>query len=308
MNLQQLKIVRETVRQDFNLTAVAEALYTSQPGVSRHIRDLEDELGVELFLRRGKRLLGLSEPGKELLVLVERMLIDANNIKRLADQYSQVDIGQMTIVTTHTQARYSLPPIVNQFRSLYPKVHLHLHQGSPSEINQMLLDGHADIGIATEVLGNENDLIALPFYNWRHCVVVNRDHPLAGLAQPTLKDVATYPIITYHEGFTGRLKVDQAFQNAGLSPEIAISALDADVIKTYVDLGLGVGVIASMAFNPDNDRSLKVLELSDEFPLNTTCIAVRKGNYLRSYANKFIELCNPELGERKLKELLQNPE
>lgn len=308
MNLQQLKIVRETVRQDFNLTAVAEALYTSQPGVSRHIRDLEDELGVELFLRRGKRLLGLSEPGKELLVLVERMLIDANNIKRLADQYSQVDIGQLTIVTTHTQARYSLPPIVNQFRSLYPKVHLHLHQGSPSEINQMLLDGHADIGIATEVLGNENDLIALPFYSWRHCVVVNRDHPLAALTQPTLKDVANYPIITYHEGFTGRLKVDQAFEKAGLSPEIAISALDADVIKTYVDLGLGVGVIASMAFNPDNDRSLKVLELSDEFPLNTTCIAVRKGNYLRSYANKFIELCNPELGERKLKELLQNPE
>lgn len=308
MNLQQLKIVRETVRQDFNLTAVAEALYTSQPGVSRHIRDLEDELGVELFLRRGKRLLGLSEPGKELLVLVERMLIDANNIKRLADQYSQVDIGQLTIVTTHTQARYSLPPIVNQFRSLYPKVHLHLHQGSPSEINQMLLDGQADIGIATEVLGNENDLIALPFYSWRHCVVVNRDHPLAALTHPTLKDVADYPVITYHEGFTGRLKVDQAFEKAGLNPEIAISALDADVIKTYVDLGLGVGVIASMAFNPDNDRTLKVLELSDEFPLNTTCIAVRKGNYLRSYANKFIELCNSELGERKLKELLQNPE
>ena len=308
MNLQQLKIVRETVRQDFNLTAVAEALYTSQPGVSRHIRDLEDELGVELFLRRGKRLLGLSEPGKELLVLVERMLIDANNIKRLADQYSQVDVGQLTIVTTHTQARYSLPPIVNQFRALYPKVHLHLHQGSPSEINQMLLDGHADIGIATEVLGNEHDLIALPFYSWRHCVVVNRDHPLAALEKPMLKDVASYPIITYHEGFTGRVKVDQAFEKAGLNPEIAISALDADVIKTYVDLGLGVGVIASMAFNKDTDRSLKVLELSEEFPVNTTCIAVRKGNYLRSYANKFIELCNPELGERKLKEYLQNPD
>ncbi|MFN4328743.1 MAG: CysB family HTH-type transcriptional regulator [Limnobacter sp.] len=304
MNFQQLRIIRETVRQGYNLTEVANSLYTSQPGVSKHIRDLEEELGVELFIRKGKRLIGLTEPGKELLVVVERMLLDARNIKNLADQYSSRDVGLLTVVTTHTQARYSLPTVVSAFKSAFPKVHLRMHQGSPREITQMLLDGQADIGIATEVLAHMDDLISFPYYQWRHSVVVKNDHPLLKLKAPTLADVAEYPIITYQEGFTGRIKIDETFQAQGLSPDIAISALDSDVIKTYVELGLGVGIIASMAYNPAKDNGLTLLDLGDVFPLNTTSIAVRKGHYLRSFACTFIELCNPDMTEERLQSLL----
>lgn len=292
MNFQQLRIVRETVRQNFNLTTVAESLYTSQPGVSRHIKDLEEELGIEIFVRRGKRILGLTKPGEELLVIVERMLLDAANLKRLAEQYSQQDIGQLTVVTTHTQARYSLPPIVDAFRAKYPRVHLRLHQGSPVEIRQMLLDGEADIGVATEALADEEDLIHYPFYSWRHCAVVSVNHPLAAKDRVSLTELAEYPIITYQEGFTGRQKVDEVFRLAGLAPDIAISALDADVIKTYAELGLGIGIIASMAFNPQKDSALKVLETEEDFPLNTTSIAVREGHFLRAYAKDFIRMAD----------------
>lgn len=304
MNFQQLRIIRETVRQGYNLTEVANTLYTSQPGVSKHIRDLEEELGVELFVRKGKRLLGLTPPGKELLVIVERMLLDAKNIKNLAEQYSSLDVGQLTVVTTHTQARYSLPQVVSEFKRLFPKVHLRLHQGSPKEIHQMLLDGQADIGIATEILANVEDFIAFPYYEWKHQVVVKQGHPLLALAQPTLADVAEYPIVTYQEGFTGRIKIDETFAQFGLSPDIAISALDSDVIKTYVDLGLGVGIIAGMAYHAVKDVGLSLLALDNPFPMNTTSIAVRKGHYLRSFAHKFISLCNPALSDAHLKTVL----
>jgi LysR family transcriptional regulator, cys regulon transcriptional activator len=300
MNFQQLRIIRETVRQGYNLTEVANSLYTSQPGVSKHIRDLEEELGVELFIRKGKRLMGLTDPGKELLVLVERMLLDAKNIKNLAEQYSSRDVGQLTVVTTHTQARYSLPTVVNEFKKIFPKVHLRMHQGSPKEINQMLLDGQADIGIATEVLGNVDDLVSFPYYQWKHQVVVQQGHPLLKLAKPTLQDVAEYPIVTYQEGFTGRIKIDETFRKLGLTLDVAISALDADVIKTYVELGLGVGIIASMAYNPVKDTGLAVLDIESDLPTNTTSIAIRKGHYLRSFAYKFIELCNADLTEARL--------
>lgn len=304
MNFQQLRIVRETVRQGYNLTEVANTLYTSQPGVSKHIRDLEEELGVELFVRRGKRLLGLTDPGKELLVLVERMLLDAKNIKNLADQFSSRDVGQLTVVTTHTQARYSLPKVVSEFKRLFPKVHLRMHQGSPREITQMLLEGQADIGIATEVLSQVDDLACFPYYDWKHVVVVQKDHPLLERPKPTLQDIANYPIITYQEGFTGRIKIDETFKHLGLTPDIAISALDADVIKTYVELGLGVGIIASMAYNVDKDLGLTVLDHETAFPSNTTSIAIRKGHYLRSFGFKFIELCNSELDEARLQSSL----
>ncbi|MCK9984426.1 MAG: LysR family transcriptional regulator, cys regulon transcriptional activator [Azoarcus sp.] len=297
MNFQQLRIIRETVRRNFNLTEVANALFTSQSGVSKHIKDLEDELGVELFVRKGKRLLGLTDPGRELVVMVERMLLDAGNIKRLAEQYSNRDEGRLTVVTTHTQARYALPQVVTEFKKAYPKVLLKLHQGSPEEIVSMLLDGQADIGIATEALSDVPELASFPYYSWHHSVIVPAGHPLESATPLTLEAIAEYPLITYHEGFTGRSIIDRAFAAAGLLPDVAMSAMDADVIKTYVELGLGVGIVASMAFQPGREGELRQLDSSHLFPANTTRIAVRRGHYLRGFAYRFIEMCSPTLGE-----------
>ncbi len=297
MNFQQLRIIREAARRDFNLTEVGNALFTSQSGVSKHIKDLEDELGVELFIRKGKRLLGLTDPGRELLEIVERILLDANNIKNLVEQYSQCDEGQLTVVATHTQARYALPQVVTEFKKEFPRVHLKLHQAGPGEIVSMLLSGEADIGVATEALGETDKLDSFPYYSWHHSVIVPAGHPLEKIGKLTLKDIAAYPLVTYHEGLTGRAKIDQSFADAGLAPEIAMSALDADVIKTYVELGLGIGIIASMAFNPAKDNDLRLLDCSHLFGENTTYIALRRGHYLRSFAYRFIELCSPALNE-----------
>lgn len=297
MNFQQLRIIRETVRCNYNLTDVANALFTSQSGVSKHIKDLEDELGIELFVRKGKRLLGLTEPGSELVQIVERMLLDAKNIKRLAEQFSNRDQGQLTIVTTHTQARYALPQVVTQFKQAFPKVHLVLHQASPTEIVSMLLAGEADIGIATEALEEEIELASFPYYSWHHAVIVPSGHPIEKIRPLTLEAIVEHPVITYHEGFTGRARIDQTFAKAGLAPDIVMSALDADVIKTYVELGLGIGIVASMAFNPARDSGLNLLDSAHLFETNTTRIAVRRGHYLRGYAYRFIELCEPALTE-----------
>jgi LysR family cys regulon transcriptional activator len=301
MNFQQLRIIRETVRRNYNLTEVGNALYTSQSGVSKHIKDLEDELGIELFIRKGKRLLGLTDPGKELLGIVERMLLDAKNIKQLAEQFSQSDKGQLTIATTHTQARYALPKVVSQFKKAFPKVHLALHQGSPNEIAEMLSDGRADIGIATEAISQIPELATFPYYSWHHAVIVPKGHPLEKLKKISLEDLAEHPIVTYHEGFTGRQIIDETFLKANITPDIVMSALDADVIKTYVELGLGIGIIASMAYQKDRDTQLTLLESSHLFSNNTTRIAIRKGHYLRGYAYKFIELCSKELTENDIK-------
>ncbi len=297
MNFQQLRIIREAVRCNFNLTEVGNALFTSQSGVSKHIKDLEDELGVELFVRRGKRLLDLTEPGRELLQIVERILLDANNIKNLVEQYSLRDEGQLTVVATHTQARYSLPPVITEFKRSFPKVHLKLHQASPNEIVAMLLSGEADIGMATEALADVTKLDSFPFYTWHHAVIVPVGHPLEQVQPLTLKALADYPIVTYHEGLTGRARIDQAFLEAGVAPDISMSALDSDVIKTYVELGLGIGIIASMAFNPAKDSALRQLKCEHLFGANTTYIALRRGHYLRSFAYRFIELCSPKLNE-----------
>jgi LysR family cys regulon transcriptional activator len=306
MNLQQLKIVIETAKQNFNLTEVANTLFTSQSGISKHIKDLEDELGIELFVRKGKRFLGLTDPGKELIHIAERMLLDAKNIKKLADQFSQSDHGQLTIATTHTQARYALPEVIRQFKNAFPKVHLAIHQGSPNEIVDMLKKGEADIGIATESISQIAELVTFPFYKWHHAIIVPKGHALENKKDVTLEEIVEYPLVTYHEGFTGRKSIDEAFLKRNLSPDIVISALDADVIKTYVELDLGIGIIASMAYQKDRDSKLSLIDSEHLFSNNTTHIAIRQGHYLRGYAYKFLELCSKDLNETKIKSAI-NP-
>ena len=305
MNLQQLRIIRETLRQDFNLTEVANALYTSQPGVSKHIKDLEDELGIEIFVRRGKRLLGLTEPGKELAAVVDRILLDTQNLRRLADQFASRETGHFVVATTHTQARYALPQIIKWFKTDYPRVHLALHQGSPSEIADLVVAGEADVGIATERLDKVPELVTFPFYRWHHALIVPYGHPLLQVETLTLETIGEYPIITYQEGFTGRTLIDKAFADAGVVPDIVLSAIDADVIKTYVELDLGVGIVASMAYDAIKDRNLVLISVPQLFPESTTRLAARRGIYLRSYALAFIEKVCPDIGEENLKAAIQ---
>lgn len=300
MNFQQLRIIRETARRRFNLTEVSAALFTSQSGVSKHIKDLEDELGVALFARKGKRLLGLTEPGKEVLKYAERILQEAENLQSVAASFSKQDEGRLVLATTHTQARYALPEIVRRFREEFPKVHLVMHQATPSEIATLLESDQADIGIATESLRNNESFATFPFYRWYHGVIVPAGHPLTKLKHLTLKAIAQYPIVTYHEGFTGRAMIDETFAKAGLTPEIAMVALDADVIKAYVALGMGVGIVASMAFDDDQDKHLKLLDASELFKENTTVLALRKGRFLRGYVKRFVTLCVRNLSEKEL--------
>lgn len=301
MNFQQLRIIRETVRRNFNLTDAAQALLTSQSGVSKHIRDLEEELGLEIFVRRGKRLLGLTEPGHEVVVVAERILLESENMMLLSQQFSKSDSGTLSIATTHTQARYMLPQIIARFKVAFPDVRLVLHQASPKEIAAILLEGSTDLGIATDALEDNPGILAFPYHRWSHGVVVPKDHPLATANSLTLDAVADYPIITYDEGLTGRTRIDKAFERAGLEPDIAMSALDADVIKAYVELGLGVGIIASMAFDTDRDQGLVLLNSSHLFEENVSSIAVRRGRFLRSYVYRFIELCAPEITEQSVR-------
>ncbi|MCF2133984.1 MULTISPECIES: CysB family HTH-type transcriptional regulator [Mycetohabitans] len=300
MNFQQLRFVREAVRQNMNLTEVANVLYTSQSGVSKQIKDLEDELGVDIFIRRGKRLTGLTEPGKAVHTLIERMLLDAENLRRVARQYADQDTGHLVVATTHTQARYSLPKIVHRFKAMYPKVHLALRQGSPHQIAQMVINGDADIGIATEGLDRYGEIVTFPGYSWHHTVVVRSEHPLATRPAVTLEDIADYPIITYDQDFTGRSHVDQAFVRAGVAPDVVLTAIDADVIKTYVELGLGVGIVAAMAYDPKRDSELVALDTQHLFEPSTTRVGLRKGAFLRAYAYRLIEMFAPHLTEAEV--------
>lgn len=306
MNFQQLRILRETVRQNFNLTTVASTLFTSQPGVSKHIKDLEDELGVEIFVRRGKRLLGLTEPGREVLTVVERILLDSQNVRHIAEQFASCETGSLTIATTHTQARYALPEVIKAFRAEFPRVRLALQQGSPREIAERLTAGEADIAIATERLTGVPEIATFPYYTWQHAIIVPLGHPLAALETVTLADIAEHPIVTYHEGFTGRANIDRRFADAGLTPDIVLSAIDADVIKTYVDIGLGIGIIASVAYDPDRDNRLVRLDTPDLFVPNTTLLGIRRGVYLRSYAYAFIQKLVPGLTEQKILQIQRN--
>ncbi len=295
MNFQQLRSVREAVRRGFNLTEVAAALHTSQPGVSRQIRELEDELGVTLFMRAGKRLTGLTEPGTSLLPIIERLLLDAENLRQVSRDFASHDAGPLSLAATHSQARYALPSAVKDFRQLFPQVTLSLHQGSPRQIAQMLISGEADIGIATEALTQYEQLITLPCYRWTHTVVAPPDHPLFDGQPLTLERLSRYPMVTYDEGYTGRSHIDEAFARAGIKPSIVLSAMDADVIKTYVELGMGVGIVASIAYDADRDRNLRALDAGHLFEVNMTRLAFRKGAFLRGYAYAFMETFAPPL-------------
>ena len=294
MNFQQLRSVRETVRCGFNLTEVAHTLHTSQPGVSRQIRELEDELGIALFVRAGKRLTGMTEPGAHVLPIIERILLDSNNLRQAGQEFVAQQSGTLSIAATHSQARYALPTAVQEFRLQFPNVKLHLHQGSPRQVAEMLLSGEADVGIATEALAQFDELLALPCYRWTHSVIVPPGHPL--LDGPlTLERLAAFPLITYDTGFTGRTHIDDAFAQRQLTPNIVLAAMDADVIKTYVELGMGVGLVASIAFEAERDTVLRALDAGALFGINLTRLAVRRGTYLRGYVYAFIESFAPTL-------------
>lgn len=301
MNFQQLKIIREAARCEFNLTEVANTLFTSQSGVSRHIRDLEDELGVEIFIRRGKRLLGMTEPGKALLTIAERILDEAGKVRRLADVFTNETSGILTIATTHTQARYSLPKVIKAFRQLYPNVRLELNQGSPQEIVTMLLAGEADIGIASEMLVNNSSLAAFPWFSWHHALLVPKGHELVQNQPVSLSTLSRYPLITYRQGITGRSRVDRAFQAAGLKPDIVLSAQDSDVVKTYVKLGLGVGILADQACETEENEELEHLDATHLFDASTVWLGLKRGQLQRNYVWQFLELCNANLSLEEIK-------
>lgn len=294
MTLQQLRILRQAVLSGFSLSKAAQVLFTSQSGVSRHIIDLELELGVPLFNRKGKRILGLTDAGREVYRFTERIVQETENLDTFIQALIHQDEGELTLATTHTQARYALPEIINSFRLIYPKVRLAMIQAAPPEIAELVRSGRAQIGIATESLGEDNDFETFPFYAWYHGVIVPRTHPLAKEPGLTLVRLAQYPILTYMQGFTGRPKIDLAFAQLGLQPQIVLSALDADVIKTYVAMGFGVGIVASMAFDEDLDTQLLMLDASHLFPRNTTVLATRKGSFRPNFVSRFIALCNRE--------------
>jgi LysR family transcriptional regulator, cys regulon transcriptional activator len=292
LNFQQLRSVREAVRQGFNLTTVAQTLHTSQPGVSRQIRELEDELGIEIFGRAGKRLTGLTPPGATVLPIIERLLQEADNLRRAGDDFASAGRGVLTIAATHSQARYTLPPAVRDFSALHPEVLLRMHQGSPKQVAEMLMAGEADIGVATEALADYPALVALPSYQWTHSVIVPVGHALAEDARRgvmlTLERLSELPIITYETGFTGRSHIDAAFARKGLSFNLVLSAMDADVIKTYVELGMGVGIMAGMAYDEARDGGLCAIDARHLFASNMTRVALRRGSFLRSYVYDFI--------------------
>jgi LysR family cys regulon transcriptional activator len=307
MNFQQLRSVREAIRCGFNLTEVAKVLHTSQPGVSRQIRELEEELGVDLFVRAGKRLTALTEVGAVVAPIVDKMLADAENLRRAGEEFADSASGRLSIAATHSQARYALPGAVRDFRRRYPQVVLNLHQGSAKHVAEMLISGEADIGIATQVLAGYDSLVALPCYRWTHSVIVPKDHALLREGPLTLERLARFPIITYGAGYTGRVHIDAAFEAAGVSFELVLTAMDADVIKTYVELGLGVGIVASMAFDEERDRGLCAIDAGHLFAVNQTQLAIRRGSFLRSYVYDFIETFASPLKRELVQRALASP-
>ncbi|HEY4317191.1 MAG TPA: CysB family HTH-type transcriptional regulator [Herbaspirillum sp.] len=308
MNFQQLRSIREAARCGFNLTEVANVLFTSQPGVSRQIRELEEELGVEIFERNGKRLTGLTEPGKGILHIVERLLLEAENLRQASNEYAGEQSGTLAVATTHTQARYVLPQVVQTFRNAFPQVRIALQQSSPEHIADWVVSGKADVGIATEGLSEFKELVSFPCYSWSHVVVVPEDHPLLALPGPlALADLAAYPLITYDIGFTGRSHIDTAFRSAGLDTDIVLTAMDSDVIQQYVSLGLGVGIVASMALEQGRHHGLHAIEARHLFAPNITRLAVRRGAYLRAYTYEFILLFAPELTRAEIVAAINEP-
>jgi LysR family cys regulon transcriptional activator len=295
MKLQQLRYLCEVARRDLSVSAAAQALFTSQPGVSKQIKSLEDELGIEIFVRNGKRLTSITEPGRAVIAIAERMLADAANLKRAGEDFAGEKIGTLTIATTHTQARYALPKAVAAFKRRFPKVQLFIHQGNPTQICEQVAQGEADLCVATEQVDEHPGLVALPCYQWNRCIMVPPKHPLLKAVPLTLEAVAKYPIVTYDFAYANRSVVNRAFAQRGLAPQVVLTAFDADVIKTYVELGLGVGIMAAMAFNAKRDRQLRAIDASHLFPSSTTRLGIKRGAYLRRYAYEFIELFAPRL-------------
>ncbi|MEH8020317.1 MULTISPECIES: HTH-type transcriptional regulator CysB [Rheinheimera] len=296
MKLQQLRYIVEVLNHNLNVSSTAEGLFTSQPGISKQVRMLEDELGIQVFGRSGKHLTHVTPAGQEVIEIAQQILAKVESIKSVAKEYTLPDQGKLNIATTHTQARYALPPVISGFMQKFPKVSLHMHQGTPQQISEAASRGDADFAIATEALHLYNDLIMLPCYHWNRSVIVRKDHPLLQLGKPvTIEDIAQHPIVTYVFGFTGRSELDRAFAAKGLEPKIVFTATDADVIKTYVRLGLGVGVIASMAMDKELDKDLVAIDASHLFDASTTKIGFRKGTFLRTYMYDFIERFAPHL-------------
>ncbi len=297
MNLQQLRYVREIARRDLNLTQAAEALHTSQPGVSRQVRELEAELGTDIFVRQGKRLTALTPAGEAVLAICERMLGEVENLKRVGHDYAEANRGTLTIAATHMQARYALPGVVKQFVKAYPDVRLSLRQGAPRELAEMVIQGDADIAIATETLDRYPELVTQPLYRWHHCVIAPRAHPLAAEKKLTLAKIARYPIVTYDAAFSGRSALDETFAAAKLETDIVLTAIDTDVIKTYVREGLGIGIIASIALD-SLDADLAVMPASRLFPERVTKLAYRKNAYLRGFVRSFMASLTDHLEKR----------
>lgn len=298
MKLQQLRYIVEIRRQGLNVSEAAESLFTSQPGISKQVKMLEDELGVAIFERAGKRFTGVTEAGKVILEISERMLREAENLKRAAREFTSGESGRLILATTHTQARYALPPVVRDFVAKHPQVKLEMHQGSPVQIAEWVLGGQADIGVATEALDQYPQLVTLPVRQWHHCVIVPEGHPLQTAGSLSIAELARWPLITYDTAFSGRSRINRAFERIGAEPNVVLTALDADVIKTYVSLGLGLGIISALAFDPQRDAGLAALDAAHLFESNTTRLAIRRGCYLRRCDYDFIETFAPHLDRR----------
>jgi LysR family cys regulon transcriptional activator len=295
MKLQQLRYLTEVVRRGLNVSEAAAALHTSQPGISKQIRALEDELGIQVFVRHGKRLVSLTEPGKAAVGIAERILSEAQNLRRAGEEFANDQLGTLTIAATHTQARYALPQAVAAFMRRYPKVKLVIHQGNPTQICEQVLEGEADLCVATEAIEQYPELVSMPVYQWNRCVVVPARHRLLKAKPLTLEQLAAYPIVTYDFAFANRSLVEKAFESRGLQANVVLTALDSDVIKTYVELGLGVGILAKMAFDAKRDQGLRAIDASHLFESSTTRLGIKRGAYLRRYAYEFIELFAPHL-------------
>ncbi|MEQ1881929.1 MAG: HTH-type transcriptional regulator CysB [Burkholderiales bacterium] len=306
MKLQQLRYICEVARQNLNLSTAAEALFTSQPGISRQIRSLEEELGVDIFVRHGKRVVAVTEPGQAILDIAQRMLKDVENLKQVGEEFTEEDHGHLSIATTHTQARYALPQVIQKFTKRYPGVRLSLRQGSPTQISEYVVSGEADMAIATEAMEHYDKLVTLPCYQWNRCVLVPPAHPLLKMKKLTIEAIASFPIITYDFAFTGRTKINQAFTDKGLKPNVVLTAIDSDVIKTYVELGLGVGIVAMMAFDPKRDSHVKAIDASHLFEPSTTRIGIRRNSYLRGYTYDFIEMFAPHLSRMVVDEAMHS--
>ena len=304
MKLQQLRYIWEVAHHDLNVSATAQSLFTSQPGISKQIRLLEDELGVEIFARSGKHLTRVTPAGESILETAGEILRKVESIKQVAQEFSNPCRGSLSIATTHTQARYALPPVIEKFISAYPEVSLHMHQGTPMQISELAADGTVDFAIATEALELFSDLIMMPCYKWNRSIIVPKDHPLAKEPELTLQSIAKYPIVTYVFGFTGRSKLDEAFLDHGLMPKIVFTAADADVIKTYVRLGLGIGIVASMAYNEEIDSDLVRLDASHLFAPSITRIGFRRGAFIRGFMYEFIEQFAPHLTQETVDKAL----